>query len=201
LLLAPFGLSACADSGDQNVTTSAMIKSDARQAKRLGYTEQAAILADGVITPEEYQHAFDLLRRCLDDIDMTITVGPYVNPINGLTYEFAMGSKDPERVGFETMAESGMIADCEMRYFTYIDNDYGGTAGAHMDPPLHAAVTKCLQERGFETTGEERTPGDFVGEAAKADPSADRNQAVVDCMHTSLTELYSDREIIGGFGW
>ncbi|MDR1189627.1 MAG: hypothetical protein LBK95_19610 [Bifidobacteriaceae bacterium] len=196
------GVPSCGQSGEDGVeVTSAMIKSDARQLEGQGYTEQAALMADGEITADEYQDAFDQLRGCLDGIGMTITVGPYVSPVDGLTLEFMMGPPDPNAE--MTMTDSQHVTECDERHFATLNHDYSHSREPQMDPALHSAVRDCLADKGFETSGTEKTVEDFVGEAAQVDPAgSDRDDAVSDCMRSEMERLYSDREIVGGgFGW
>ncbi|MDR0366221.1 MAG: hypothetical protein LBH68_05285 [Bifidobacteriaceae bacterium] len=176
--------------------SSSDIRSDARELKRQGYTEQAAMLEDGEITAEEYQEAFDLFRSCLEEVGEGIAAGPYVNPLDGLTYEFMI---DPGNVVDPIEQGKNEIA-CEDRYFDPLDYDYGHSHEPQMDPVLHEALRECLADKGFETSGEEKSVRDFVGGDA-AEVGSDLDNAVTECIRSEVERLYPDREVVGGYGW
>jgi hypothetical protein len=174
-----------------------MIRAHAKELAGQGFGEQAAMLEDGMITADEHQEAFDLLRRCLEDGGEGIAAGPYVNPLDGLTYEFLI---DPGENIEDPIAQGELEIACEERFFTTLNYDYGRSHEPRMDPVLHGALTECLAEKGFETSGEEKTVKDFAGGAA-AEAGSERDLVVTDCIHSEVARLYPDREVVGGFGW
>jgi hypothetical protein len=189
-------LPACGSAADDEQVTSAMIRADARQLEEQGYLEQAAMLADGEITEEEHQNAFDLVRGCLEESGGGVAAGPYVSPVDGWTLEFLI---DPVDTG--DPIESGEIEiACEERYYSVLSYNYVHSREPRMDPPLRSALIECLGGKGFEVSGEEKSVRDFAG-GEGAEVGSVRDNAVTDCIHESVRRLYPDREVVGGFGW
>jgi hypothetical protein len=191
----------CGGGGSSEVSPG-QIKADAKALEAKGYVEQAAMMKDGVITAEEFQDGFDLLRGCIAERGFDITAGPYISPVDGLSLEFMMGVPG----GSETPIsddDNNFITECEQRYFLDLKFDYANSHPPQMDPPLKTATRECLADRGYETSGEEKSVRDFVGEAAIADPTGSgRDDAVLHCMREAMADLYGDRDIIGGsIGW
>ncbi|MDR1635244.1 MAG: hypothetical protein LBS27_10070 [Bifidobacteriaceae bacterium] len=184
------GLFGCAQvgGGDGGLTSPATIKYHARELEKQGYSEQAAMLEDGVVDARDYADAFDLLRTCVEGTDAKIT-DLQTNPVDGISLSFVFEYEDP--------ATSDVLDDCQFRYFTTVDMDYRESHANQMDPVLRDAVGECMGELGFETTGEESTVQDFAGEAAVVDGElTPRGQAASDCVQEQVAELFGG----GGFG-
>ncbi|MDR1633754.1 MAG: hypothetical protein LBS27_02270 [Bifidobacteriaceae bacterium] len=188
--------------GGSSVVSAGQIKADARALEAKGYVEQAAMMKDGVITAEELQDSYDLLRDCIAERGFDITAGPYISPVDGLSLEFTMGVPGGSETPISEDDDSFMN-ECQERYFLDLHYDYANSHPPQMDPPLKTATRECLADRGYETTGEEKSVRDFVGEAAIADPTGSgRDDAVVHCMREVMADLYADRSIAGGsIGW
>lgn len=193
------GLSGCGQGGGDDRVSSAQIKEHARELEERGYPEQAAMMADGEITAEEFQDAFDLFRKCLENAGEGIAAGPYTSPVDGLSLDYLI---DPGEIE-DPIAQGEIEIGCDDKYLQLLEPDYVYSHEPKMDPALHSALRECLAEKGFETSGEEKSVRDFVGEAAVDDPAGtDRDDVVVDCAHRELDRLYSDRQIVGtGLGW
>jgi hypothetical protein len=191
----------CGGGGSSEVSAG-QIKADGRALEAKGYVEQAAMMKDGVITAEELQDSFDLLRGCLGERGLGTTVGPYTDPVDGLSLLFMIGDPGGSETPMSEDDENFMV-ECQERYFLDLHYDYAHSHPPQMDPPLKKATRECLADRGYETTGEEKSVRDFVGEAAIADPTGSgRDDAVVHCMREVMADLYSDREFVGGvIGW
>jgi hypothetical protein len=185
LCIGAVGLSGCAETDDDGAgsVTPAMIKADARDLEKEGYSEQAEMLSDGVVTAREYADAFDLLRTCVEANDGKV-VDLQVNPVDGISLSFA----------FETADLPGIdkaLDDCQFRYWTTLEMDYRESHLNKMDPLLRDAVSECMKERGIESTGEEDTVQDFAGEAGLVDGvMTPRAQAASDCIQEQVVELF-----------
>jgi hypothetical protein len=177
--------------GDGSVVTATAIKADARDLKKNGYAEQAAMLEDGDITAQEYQEAFDLLRACIDNVGAEME-GPWTNPVDGISLSFTILYDLDMKRGEE------LTTACQERYFTTLDGDYLELHPGQMDPLLREAVSECMVGKGFESSGDELTVQDFAGEGSVTDGKlTPRGEALTECVRSECDRLFP--RVGGGF--
>ncbi|MDR1189624.1 MAG: hypothetical protein LBK95_19595 [Bifidobacteriaceae bacterium] len=195
------GSVACSsESGDSAQVTSAVIIADARDLEKNGYAEQAAMLQDGVITAREYQDAFDLMRKCVEDLGMVVD-GPYTNRVDSFSLSFSFGPGGGEDAEWKD-GDTAKIDECEDRYWIPLDVDYEGSHVGRMDPLLREAMAECLPREGFKVSGDELTLQDFVGEQGVTDEGlTPRAEAVAECVRTEGMRLYPEQGGAGAFGF
>jgi hypothetical protein len=180
-----------------------MIRADAADLERKGYAEQATMLEDGEITAREYQDAFDLMRKCVEDQGLAVD-GPYTDPLDGFSFDYVFvppGGGDAE---FEQPLEEvdQIVNGCALRHWQPLSADYEGSRTGQMDPVVREAIGQCLTEAGFDVSGEEKTVQDFVGQQGVTDDGlTPRAEAVSECGRTELARLYPERSVVGGMSF
>jgi hypothetical protein len=143
------------------------------------------------VTDEEYQEAFDLLRRCVEDQGAEIEDSAR-DVIDGFGRD-AVVSWDTNEIKEEQKAIEEAVDDCQERYWLTLDADYRESRVPQMDPALREAVAKCAESKDFEMTGSEVSLQDLIGEVGVVDgEDTPRAAAVVDCVHTEADRLYPD---------
>ncbi len=106
--------------------------------------EQQAIMADGIVTRDEYEQGFRAYQACMTAAGESITVT----------------NMDAEIIEYySSVADFDVEMSCNTEHFQSVDIEW---QTAHEDLTVHAAVyAECLQEHGFEpsTEGPDPAPG------------------------------------------
>ncbi len=162
------------------------------QLRDEGYTEQADILADGDISSDEYWDAFYLMSDCVSQRGGAAELeDPAINPIDGLTILFGIVQ---DRDSAPAKPGQGPMAECRTRYFTTVEIWYQITHTYRMAPVLMEKVRACLNDQGFETTGQELNYRDLAGPSTSA--SSPRELATMTCTTDETRALYPSLHFI-----
>lgn len=153
----------------------------AAEAKSAGNEEQAAILADGEVTVEEYAAAFSALRACVAGDDIAVT-DPVTSPVSNDRYEFRY-----DFPGLEPAAAVEVIERCEARYWTSVTMVYSFTRSPSMSPDLRAATGDCLAGRGIDAPSEATSVASIV-EAV----GSKHDKSVFACIDEVVRALYPE---------
>lgn len=157
-------------------------------ARARGWDEQAAILADGVVTRAEYEQALDDTRACAERDGNGIT-DPVLSPIDNLTLEFGF----PQ--GAMTEDDVWEMSDQRLqRYFWSVQNGYQSTHDAAMDADILGASLSCMRERGHTIAGEVTNAGQMAVQVSR-----EGELELAECISESAMRLRPDREGIGVF--
>ena len=162
---------------------SGQIKAAADQLRLLGYDEQADLLADGVVSLDDYYAAFGLFTDCVEKAGFTVERStPFISPIDGLSFLYVVGHPKSSSVHEEDSAA------CGDRFLLTVQRLYRQTNVQQMDSVLAHFVGECMRNEGVDVSGHESTFGDFAG--AKSDPPTQRQTVASDCLVQGVTELY-----------
>lgn len=143
-----------------------------------GHTGQAERLADGKVTFEEYQAAFNDLSACLKDAGITISE-PVISPVSNDRYEFTMdvGSLDVN-VGAELSDE------CNAEHWTSVSQGYMFTTTPVMDVAVRDATVDCLVENGMHPSGDEKNAFELAA-LPEMDPDV-----LTECVMAAVDEVF-----------
>ncbi|MPV48472.1 hypothetical protein GCG21_00295 [Pseudactinotalea sp. HY160] len=145
---------------------------------------QLAAMSDGVVTTTEYEDALDRYLQCtaLHGIEHS---DPVLNPVNNLIYTFTETSwvYDDEELAELTLG-------CRVQELVYLELGYRYSEPASMDEALLDGARECLQQSGWEFTGDERNFDDLV--AVGGEGSQD---GVTDCLVPVWLELYPEESL------
>jgi hypothetical protein len=156
----------------------------AAESQEQGHPAQYELMKDGVVDLEDYDTAYRQLRACMEEGGMLVT-DPIVSPADGLRYIFEF---DANGLAPEVVDE--VQRDCEAQYWTPLNAAYGDTNPAVMEESLRRASLECLEQAGYDMTGEEQNFAEMVG-----DPTADegeQREAAADCVFEAARKLYPD---------
>ncbi|MCU1441310.1 MAG: hypothetical protein JWP85_2307 [Rhodoglobus sp.] len=156
----------------------------AAEAQEQGHPAQYELMKDGVVDLEDYDTAYRQLRACLEAGGMTVT-DPIISPADGLRYIFEY---DANGLAPQTVDE--VQGECEAQFWVPVNAAYADTNPAVMEEALRTASLECLEQAGFDMTGEERNFPEMVG-----DPDVDggdQREAAADCVFTAAHELYPE---------
>ncbi|QEE62448.1 hypothetical protein FVA74_13350 [Salinibacterium sp. dk2585] len=160
------------------------VESAAQYAEAKGHTQQAALLADGEATEEDYRAANSLFRGCLEELGYRFGPDIAVDPINGLqlhnTWEVV-----PE-VNVATEAEHCQDA------FDTVEMSYIGTHEKRMDAALRASVEMCASSHGIEIGDDAMTIDAMLEERGD-----DQRATIEGCLFSETERLFPALEFAG----
>ena len=178
------GLTACsggqAPAGAGGKLDSEQIKSLAKDEAEAGHAEQAGILEDGVVTTDELDQAFQLVRQCYESHGYTVN-GPTINPIDGFSYSYSINA-----AGYEENSVWENLEACETKYWRSVNRAYGSAQEAVMDPPLLSAARECLAKENQDVNESARNLADII-----KSNGVDQETAL-NCVSDAAVELYPD---------
>jgi hypothetical protein len=183
-------LAACAPPGPSEQTTPEKLKAMSEQYRAQGFTEQADALEDGKITEDEYRAAYENLDRCITDAGYALTE-MHLSPIDGATYLFAFDSSGRDRdVASQEMGE------CQDRYWSGVSAGYQDLVPVKMDEALRQSALDCMRDKGYDVTGDEKTPLELGGPdpVSNGNPS-DRWTAAQECLLDAQGELFPEIKV------
>ncbi|TFD00501.1 hypothetical protein E3T28_08205 [Cryobacterium sinapicolor] len=162
------------------VMSSEQVKELGRQESDSGNTEQAAVLADGSVSFEEYDESFNLLAGCLRNVGIEPSA-PLMSPVSGNRYEFSMnsGELDPQ----SALADGDV---CQAKYWSSVSQAYSFSTPDVMEAALRTSTSECLEKKGIETTGGETNAKAFA-DLPGVDPDV-----LSSCILDAATEMYPE---------
>jgi hypothetical protein len=156
----------------------------AREALDRGQVEQYELMKDGEVDREDNDAAFRLMRSCMSDGGVELT-DPVVSPADGLRYIYDLVPN-----GLAPKAIDALQRRCEEQYWTTISSAYADTNPHVMDEALREAALACLDDHGYEMTGDESNFKEMVGDP-DSDNGKQRDQAAA-CIFDAAHELFPD---------
>lgn len=185
---AVLALTSCSATGAASSDVTAdSIRADAKRLKAKGYTEQAALLEDGVVTAAEYETAFQQFSQCVSDMGYEVA-DLTVNPVDGITYLFGVDPKGRDENQVQEARDT-----CAARYWDHVGPDYSATAPKHMDEALRQGALACMAKAGYKLTGTESSFREFAGEDPLVNGSqSKRMAAAVKCFNDEVPKVLPD---------
>ena len=177
------GLSGCGIEGQRDANTQLLTAGEVRvyaeKERRAGNPEQAQILEDGNVTPEEYSTAFGLLVDCVTSQGPQVS-DPVMDPVSNNRYAFAYDYN-----GLQPDAAMEVVDRCEASYWSSVSIAFSLSRKEHMDPALVEFAAECLRGLGYAPSGGLTSVRDFVG-----DLRSEAGDDVVECVHRGVVALF-----------
>lgn len=180
LVSAALLLTGCGSGSPSATLSEAQIRLLAAEAEEAGYTEQASILEDGIVTVGEYETAVDNYVDCVTAHGYVVSERT-LSPVDNLSLEYATSA-----AGFDQEVASANIQTCSSRHIPYVKRGYLGSHEHRMDDPLASALAACVSGHGVRTSGDESTPRDFF-ELEGVNPAM-----LTECISEAAEDLYPD---------
>lgn len=174
------GCSATPSSQPVETLSSDQIKAFARTESKDGHTQQATILKDGSVSPDEYSTAFDSLRQCYELKGYTVDT-PQINPITGLDYTYAVNTK-----GHKQSQVWKDLDKCEAANWNSVQRAYLGSHEHRMKPELVKATSQCLEARGEHASSNASNLTQMVASQGVTE------KAAFECVGEEVTILYPE---------
>lgn len=174
-------LTSCA--GTSTPDPAALTIQAGKDAAAAGSAENAAAMADGDLTEDEYFSGARRYQECYA-AEGVVLPEPITSPVDGLTLEWIYPDEAFAVVG-DAAAE---LQKCNEQWAP-MSAAYA-LHPAYMDPKLRDAVVLCMRDKGYEATGKEERVADFVG-----DPSSDQgaqSDVAVRCIMDSSHEVFPE---------
>jgi hypothetical protein len=174
-------------------TDSPAIAQEARNLEAAGFSAQAALLSDGVVSSDDYRRAIDNYSDCLVAVGMSITI-PRLSPVDGFSFDFAVnhGSlKDDAALEVEEKCRQEHLGKVEA-YWAAINTQV-------MDLSLRDAGAACAEKQGIDVGEESSNFREMAGKCANWDSDEERHRfEVVDqCLGTEYWRLFPDADMMG----
>lgn len=182
------GLQGCTSTEAESTTLSTQrIIELGQEAEESGLLEQAAALKDGKVTSAEYESAFEDLSACLSEKGYPASK-TWLSPVDGHTKLFEVGD-----AGHTLEVKQVEVQECIDAFWVPVSSVYQTVESIEMDESLRQASIECLQNKGYDLTGDEQTPEEMGGpEAITASGLSDRWNDTLSCVVEAQSELFPE---------
>jgi len=162
--------------------TSADITARAKQLRDGGNAFAADLLADGIVSEDDYLSAIEEFTKCMNGRGYEVT-NPVLSPVNSLNYlyESSPGSTDPDVFNKD-------LTDCSSTYMSEVEPMYLATHKAVMAEPLRVAMQACMHSKGYDVADDVRSFDDYFPESEAIEANGPR----IECLIDTMRALYPD---------
>ncbi|MGQ0777439.1 MAG: hypothetical protein ACT4NY_24020 [Pseudonocardiales bacterium] len=153
----------------------------ASEALAKGFVEQQRILADGLVTADEYRTSVGQNVNCLLRHGIRVSP-PVLNPADGLRFIVESTSH-----GQSVNEYNQAVGECSLRHLSYVEEVYIASYRPVMDQQLRIRVVSCLRQHGVLIPPHVTTVPEIFAEAG-----ATSKPFVIDCIRQEAKALHPE---------